>query len=115
MDFEKELERVAQESRDEGYGVITRPTTEAVLRRLAPARGGDGLARSDATVLLRELYANGRLSHPEFVGLDEMRLLHLAIVHGFGPPPVDAGMVAALVGSVKRLLTESEASGSLAG
>lgn len=88
---------------------------EAAMRRTAQRSGLDGRIGTQPTVLIRELYASGPISHDDFRRLEEARRLRAEIIHGLSPSGVDAAAVQSVIDMARRLLAESETMQPIAG
>jgi hypothetical protein len=110
-----EAEMVAQAGSLRAGFVLAWGGLEAALRRLAHQAGFSDVTGTQTTVVIRELYGNGRISTGDFVQIEKMRRLRMAIVHGLAPPPLDAGMVQALLAMARRVLATSESTQAAAG
>jgi hypothetical protein len=64
------------------------------------------------TVLIRELYATGRISLPEYHLLETNRQMRNSLVHGFGPISVHPNQVQSIVELARRLLSSTTKSQS---
>jgi hypothetical protein len=110
-----EAERVLQVATPRAAFVLAWAGLTAAMRRTAQRAGIGGAPGTQPAVVLRELYANGRLSHDDFRRLDNLRLVCMGIVNGLAPVPVDAGMVQTVVDIARRLLAEGESVPAAAG
>jgi hypothetical protein len=77
---------------------------EAVLRLTALNAGYKGKLRGQPTVLIRELYALGRLNRDDFEHLESVRQLRTAIAHGLASEPVSETAVLRILHVADRLL-----------
>src|SRR5436853_149486 len=113
MDFQKELERVAQEYRDEGYAVVTHPGKDhlnglaEVVAELLATRGTENVpvqvknSRDDAELdgkttpiaLLQTLYGNGFLSRAEYDRARTAWTIRTQAVHGYVAADIDPSLV----------------------
>jgi hypothetical protein len=81
---------------------------EAAMRRRLRAAGAAAGWRTLPRSMLTELYSAGDFSPEEFVKLDRLYQLRSEIVHGFGAPDLDAGLLQFLIATARRLLEESQ-------
>lgn len=84
--------------------VVAWGALEAVLRRAALLAGFKGRLRAQPTVLIRELYALGRLTREEVQVLESARQQRTKISHGLSSAPIDADSVLQIIRLAERLL-----------
>ena len=81
---------------------------EAALRRVAYQEGRQGKVGIPLHILLRELFASGRLSPDEHRWLETLRQIRTAAAHGLAPIGLDSDMVERLIEETHRLLSSVE-------
>jgi hypothetical protein len=79
---------------------------EAALRRSALHAGYRGKVRAQPTVLIRELYALGRLNSDQVQALESARQQRMTIAHGLPSAPVDPDVVLQIIRLAEHLLSD---------
>ena len=77
---------------------------EATLRRVAFHAGRKGNVGTQPVVLIRELFAEGRLTGAEHVIIEDFRQMRMSTAHGLNPVAVPPNIVAHIKGISKKLL-----------
>lgn len=78
---------------------------EAALRHVACQAGRPGKVGVPPHILLRELFALGRLSPDEHRWLEMLRQIRTAAAHGLSPVALDSDLVERLIEATHRLLS----------
>jgi hypothetical protein len=77
---------------------------EAALRRAALNAGRQGKIGVQPSILIRELFAAGRLTPSEHQTLEELRQIRTALAHGLPPVRFPKNMIAKIKAISDRLL-----------
>lgn len=93
--------------------LLTWAALEAAMRRAATHAGIRGNIGVQPTVLIRELFAAGRLSYDDVSVLEGARQLRASVAHGVPAMPISLSLVEALESITTRILDETEEHKSL--
>lgn len=99
-----EAEHVAMVGANRAAMLIGWAALEATLRRLAQQEGRQGKVGVQPHILLRDLFASGRLNPEEHRTLEVLRQKRMAAAHGLAPAEMDAELVPKLIEITYRLL-----------
>jgi hypothetical protein len=77
---------------------------EAILRRNALRAGFEGKVRIQPTILIRELYALGRLTRDELQVLESARQQRTTVAHGLSSAQIDRNVVLQIIRLAELLL-----------
>jgi len=99
-----EAEHVAMVGANRAAMLIGWAALEATLRRLAQQEGRQGKVGVQPHILLRDLFASGRLNPEEHRTLEVLRQKRMAAAHGLAPAEMDAELIPGLIEINYRLL-----------
>jgi len=104
LDMLKEAERARRTRAYRAAFLIAWAALEATLRRAALHAGGKGKIGIPPSILIRELFAGGKLTPTEHKILEELRQLRMTSAHGLAPVTFHVDNIRKVNAITKRLL-----------
>jgi hypothetical protein len=101
-----EADRASKSGADRAALLLGWAALEAALRHRAHHLGQSGRIGIQPSVLIKELFAAGGLSHVEHHRLEQLRQLRTAFAHGLAPVQSAAGDISEMRTLVSRLLSK---------
>jgi hypothetical protein len=104
LDMFEEADRAMRSGADRAALLMAWAGLEAVLRRTALRAGRQGKIGVQPAILIRELFAAGKLTPAEHSSIEELRQLRTVLAHGLAPMKFDSENIPKISAISKRLL-----------